>query len=58
MARAREAPSYRCAHCGRVVKRASDKAWIKSWCANTHRFTRLMRQAVTPTRAHRHPLSQ
>jgi hypothetical protein len=23
---------YSCKHCGAIVERNSDKAWIKSWC--------------------------
>jgi hypothetical protein len=34
---------YRCKHCGRVVKRESNKAWIKSWCDKTQRNVHLIR---------------
>jgi len=34
---------YRCAHCGKVVERDSDKAWIKSWCEETQRNVHLIR---------------
>lgn len=34
---------YRCNHCGRVTKRASEKRWIKSYCDASGRTTRLWR---------------
>jgi phage FluMu protein Com len=34
---------YRCAHCKRVVRRDSRKAWIKSYCDRTQRYVRLQR---------------
>jgi hypothetical protein len=34
---------YRCRHCRKVVKRQSDKKWIKSYCDDTQRYVRLMR---------------
>lgn len=34
---------YRCAHCGKVVKRDNRKAWIKSWCEATQKNVRLVR---------------
>ena len=49
--RAPKSRSYRCAHCRRVVLRESHKAWIKSWCTHTDRFTRLTRHPSTKTRA-------
>jgi phage FluMu protein Com len=35
--------NYRCKHCGKVVKRDSDKQWIKSYCDTTGRNVRLQR---------------
>ena len=34
---------YRCKHCEKRVFRDSDKAWIKSYCDDTGKWTRLMR---------------
>jgi len=34
---------YRCKHCGAVVERYSDKAWINSYCDQTGKTTRLMK---------------
>lgn len=34
---------YRCNHCGKVVKRPSEKRWIKSYCESTGKITRLWR---------------
>jgi len=34
---------YRCVHCGRVVERASQKAWIPSYCDRTGRYVHLQR---------------
>jgi len=32
---------YRCKHCGLIVKRKSDKQWIKSMCDRTGKMVRL-----------------
>ncbi len=37
--------TYRCNHCGRTVRRESDKRWMKSLCGRTGKMTRLWRQA-------------
>jgi phage FluMu protein Com len=34
---------YRCKHCGKVVERDSNKAWVKSWCDKTQRDVHLTR---------------
>lgn len=34
---------YRCKHCGKVVRRKSDKAWIPSYCEKTEKNVRLVR---------------
>jgi phage FluMu protein Com len=34
---------YRCAHCHKVVKRQSFKAWIKSYCDATGRTVHLVK---------------
>ena len=34
---------YRCKHCGKVVGRFSDKAWVKSYCSKTGKDVHLMR---------------
>jgi ribosomal protein L37AE/L43A len=34
---------YRCPHCARVVRRASTKAWVKSYCDTTDRYVHLQR---------------
>jgi hypothetical protein len=39
----RKTAMYRCAHCEQYYKRESRKAWIKSWCERSGRYTRLMR---------------
>lgn len=36
-------PIYRCAHCGKVVERDSDKAWVRSYCEDTGRTVHLQR---------------
>lgn len=33
--------AYQCRHCGKVVMRESDKAWIKSLCEKTGKIVRL-----------------
>lgn len=38
--------NYMCSKCSEVVKRKSEKKWIKSWCSNTEQFSRLM---IMPT---------
>jgi len=35
--------AYRCARCGKIVRRQSRKVWLKSWCVETGRTVRLMR---------------
>lgn len=37
--------TYRCKHCGRSLKRKSDKAWVASFCEETGRDVHLMRVA-------------
>lgn len=34
---------YRCKLCGKVLERDSDKQWIKSYCEETGRDTRIWR---------------
>ena len=34
---------YRCVHCGKTVRRDSEKRWIKSYCDGTGRTVRLQR---------------
>lgn len=34
---------YRCKLCGKVVERELDTAWIRSWCEETSRDTRIWR---------------
>ena len=34
---------YRCSKCRRLYDRDSTKAWIKSFCTETHQHARLMR---------------
>ncbi len=34
---------YRCAHCRKIVKRSSAKAWVKSYCAATGRTVHLVK---------------
>lgn len=36
--------NYRCSKCGRIFKRDSKKAWIKSYCARKDLYARLVRQ--------------
>ena len=38
---------YRCAHCKKVVKRDSNKAWIKSYCESTGKTVHLIRVQKT-----------
>jgi phage FluMu protein Com len=40
--------NYRCKWCGKVVKRHSDKAWIKSMCDATGYKTVHLMRVVTP----------
>ena len=35
---------YKCVHCNKVVKRESDKKWIKSYCDETGKNVRLQKQ--------------
>lgn len=35
---------YKCVHCNKVVKRESDKQWIKSYCDETGKNVRLQKQ--------------
>ena len=35
---------YKCKHCGHIVKRESDKQWIKSYCDTTGKSVRLIKQ--------------
>jgi hypothetical protein len=39
---------YRCAHCGRTVRRESDKKWIESYCLPTGKNVRLQRVTRKP----------
>ncbi len=32
---------YKCAHCDKVIKRQSDKKWIKSYCSESGKNVRL-----------------
>jgi hypothetical protein len=32
---------YKCAHCKKIVKRESNKKWIKSYCVETNKNVRL-----------------
>lgn len=34
--------AYKCKHCGKTTKRASDKQWIKSYCDEIGKDVRLM----------------
>lgn len=34
---------YKCKHCGKIVQRRSDKAWIKSYCDATGKTVHLTR---------------
>lgn len=34
---------YRCPHCGKIVKRDSNKQWLKSWCDKIGRDARLQK---------------
>lgn len=40
---------YRCVHCGKIVTRQSDKAWVKSYCEKTGRTVHLLRIAEETT---------
>lgn len=42
-------PLYRCKHCGKTVRRNSDKAWVKGFCDKTNKTVHLMR--VLPKRS-------
>ena len=35
--------NYYCKHCGKTVRRDSEKAWIKSYCEKAGKEVRLMR---------------
>lgn len=35
---------YYCNKCKKVLKRKSDKVWIKSYCDTTGKYARLMKQ--------------
>jgi phage FluMu protein Com len=34
---------YRCKHCKKVVKRPSDKKWLKSYCSDTGQDVHLIK---------------
>ena len=34
---------YKCKHCGKVVERDSNKAWVKSYCDQTGKNVHLVR---------------
>jgi ribosomal protein L37AE/L43A len=34
---------YKCNHCGKIVKRKSEKRWIESYCDYMEKTTRLWR---------------
>ena len=38
---------YRCVHCGKKVERHSDKHWIKSYCEEKGKYTRLILITLT-----------
>lgn len=38
---------YHCKHCGKVVERDSDKAWIKSYCDKTGKNVHLIKEERT-----------
>lgn len=40
---------YRCKHCGKIVLRDSNKAWIKSYCEKTGKNVHLLNNAVILT---------
>lgn len=42
---ARSAPYY-CKHCGKTVRRASNKEWVKSYCERAGRTVHLTRVAT------------
>jgi len=33
---------YKCKHCGKVVYRESEKAWVKSWCSGINKMVHLV----------------
>lgn len=34
---------YRCSHCCKIVKRDSEKQWLKSWCEQSQKYVRLQK---------------
>lgn len=36
--------TYKCKHCGQILKRASNKYWIKSFCEKQGKDVRLILQ--------------
>lgn len=34
---------YRCSLCGKVIERDSDKQWIRSYCEETKKLTRILK---------------
>ena len=34
---------YRCSKCGGIFRRDGKKKWIRSWCAKTDQWSRLIR---------------
>lgn len=34
---------YKCNHCGKIVKRNSDKKWIKSYCEQTGKMVHIVK---------------
>jgi len=39
-------PLYKCSKCQGIVRRESEKQWIKSYCVRTDGYARLIRQAT------------
>ena len=33
---------YKCKHCNKIVTRESNKKWIKSYCVEKEKYTRLI----------------
>ena len=43
-----QASVYHCVHCGKKVERHSDKHWIKSYCEETGKNSRLILVKLEP----------
>lgn len=37
--------NYKCKHCGGILERESNKAWIKSYCSVSGKNVHLMKQS-------------